>query len=272
MCRLLVGRLLEAVHAHAGRVGAAEHVGDRGVLAGGVDALQDHEQRALLLGVEARLEVGDVLDEARRGRRRRARRRCRLDRDRRGRTPCGSGYPPPWVSNDRGARPRGARHRPAPGLEDEVAVEEPLEIRVDGAPLAVTMRTPGHDEELALGFLYGEGLIDGPRAAGPPEDLAGNTVEVDRAAPPRPDGARVLHQQLVRGLRQGRAGGGRGAQRAGRRRPGARRATCSPRCPTACASRPSPAPAACTPPGSSRPRASWSACARTSGATTRWTR
>jgi FdhD protein len=66
----------------------------------------------------------------------------------------------------------------ADGLEDEVAVEEPLEIRVGGAPLAVTMRTPGHDEELALGFLHGEGLIDGPRAAGPPEDLAGNTVEV----------------------------------------------------------------------------------------------
>jgi FdhD protein len=64
------------------------------------------------------------------------------------------------------------------GFEDEVAVEEPLEIRVDGAALAVTMRTPGHDEELALGFLYGEGLIDGPRAAGPPEDLAANTVEV----------------------------------------------------------------------------------------------
>ena len=45
--------------------------------------------------------------------------------------------------------------------EDTVAVEEPLEIRVDGEPVAVTMRTPGHDEELALGFLYGEGLIDG---------------------------------------------------------------------------------------------------------------
>jgi FdhD protein len=64
------------------------------------------------------------------------------------------------------------------GVTDEVAVEEPLEIRVDGEALAVTMRTPGHDEELALGFLLGEGLIDGPRAAGPPADLAGNTVEV----------------------------------------------------------------------------------------------
>ncbi len=67
----------------------------------------------------------------------------------------------------------------ADGLTDDVAVEEPLEIRVAGAPLAVTMRTPGHDEELALGFLFGEGLIDGPRAAGPPADLAANTVEVE---------------------------------------------------------------------------------------------
>ena len=65
------------------------------------------------------------------------------------------------------------------GVADQVAVEEPLEIRVDGEPLAVTMRTPGHDEELALGFLYGEGLIDGPRAAGPSADLAANTVEVE---------------------------------------------------------------------------------------------
>ena len=64
------------------------------------------------------------------------------------------------------------------GIEDEVAVEEPLEIRVDGRPLAVTMRTPGHDEELALGFLHGEGLIDGPHDAGPPEDLAANAIEV----------------------------------------------------------------------------------------------
>jgi FdhD protein len=65
------------------------------------------------------------------------------------------------------------------GIRDEVAVEEPLEIRLDGAALAVTMRTPGHDEELALGFLYGEGLIDGPRDAGPTADFAGNIVEVE---------------------------------------------------------------------------------------------
>jgi FdhD protein len=69
------------------------------------------------------------------------------------------------------------------GVEDRVAVEEPLEIRVGGEALAVTMRTPGHDEELALGFLHGEGLIDGaagePIAAGPSADLAHNVVEVD---------------------------------------------------------------------------------------------
>lgn len=64
------------------------------------------------------------------------------------------------------------------GERDLVAVEEPLEIRVDGDPVAVTMRTPGHDEELALGFLYGEGLIDGVRAAGLTHDLAANTVGV----------------------------------------------------------------------------------------------
>jgi FdhD protein len=64
------------------------------------------------------------------------------------------------------------------GVQDRVAIEEPLEIRVDGSPLAVTMRTPGHDEELALGFLFGEGLIDSARDAGPSADLASNTVEV----------------------------------------------------------------------------------------------
>jgi len=43
--------------------------------------------------------------------------------------------------------------------QDHLAVEEPVEIRVDTRPVSVTMRTPGHDEELALGFLLSEGLI-----------------------------------------------------------------------------------------------------------------
>jgi FdhD protein len=60
---------------------------------------------------------------------------------------------------------------------DHVAVEEPLEIRIGGVPVAVTMRTPGHDEELALGFCLSEGLR--PSGARLPADLAANTVEVD---------------------------------------------------------------------------------------------
>src|SRR6187397_1695385 len=60
---------------------------------------------------------------------------------------------------------------------DQVAVEEPLEIRIGGRPVAVTMRTPGHDEELALGFCVSEGLE--PRSAHVSADLAANTVDVD---------------------------------------------------------------------------------------------
>ena len=60
---------------------------------------------------------------------------------------------------------------------DQVAVEEPLEIRIGGSPVAVTMRTPGHDEELALGFCLSEGLR--PAGARLPDDLAANTVDVD---------------------------------------------------------------------------------------------
>jgi len=44
-------------------------------------------------------------------------------------------------------------------VDDQLAAEEPLEIRVGGTPLTVMMRTPGHERELALGFLYGEGII-----------------------------------------------------------------------------------------------------------------
>jgi FdhD protein len=67
--------------------------------------------------------------------------------------------------------PAGASER------DELAVEEPLEIRIAGRPIAVTMRTPGHDEELALGFLLSEGIR--PVAAVVPADLAANTIEIE---------------------------------------------------------------------------------------------
>ncbi len=75
-------------------------------------------------------------------------------------------------------------------VRDEVAVEEPLEIRVDGEPLAIAMRTPGEDEELAAGFLAGEGLVaerDDIVSIGPSEDLAANVVEVRTRAGLRRD-------------------------------------------------------------------------------------
>jgi FdhD protein len=60
---------------------------------------------------------------------------------------------------------------------DRVAVEEPLEIRVSGRAVAVTMRTPGHDEELALGFCLSEGIP--AREAHVTNDLAANAIDVD---------------------------------------------------------------------------------------------
>jgi FdhD protein len=73
-------------------------------------------------------------------------------------------------------------------LRDFVAVEEPLEIRVARDTLVTTMRTPGHDHELALGFLFAEGLIGARRdVAGvahcgrPGDDGWGNVIEVTPA-------------------------------------------------------------------------------------------
>lgn len=75
----------------------------------------------------------------------------------------------------------------APRAEDLV-VEEPLELRVEGQPAAVTMRTPGDDLDLAAGFLFTEGVIDGwddvaaLAALDDPSDPRGNTVHVRLAA------------------------------------------------------------------------------------------
>jgi len=66
---------------------------------------------------------------------------------------------------------------------DVVAREEPLEIRIEGRSVAITMRTPGHDTELAAGFLFTEGVIDGPddiqamAHVDDPADPRGNTVD-----------------------------------------------------------------------------------------------
>lgn len=79
---------------------------------------------------------------------------------------------------------RQVRRHPDGDLVDDVLVrEEPLEMRVEGKPLAVTMRTPGHDLDLVAGFLWTEGVIDGPddlvalAHVDDPRDPQGNTVD-----------------------------------------------------------------------------------------------
>jgi FdhD protein len=86
----------------------------------------------------------------------------------------------------------GSLHR----KDDYPAAEEPLEIRVGENPLNVTMRTPGHDTELAAGFLFTEGIIQrknqilslecsgGTQA---PERIASNTIQVSLAPEALPD-------------------------------------------------------------------------------------
>ena len=71
---------------------------------------------------------------------------------------------------------------PGKARRDEVAIEEPLEIRVDGEALVVTMRSPGAEVELALGYLYAEGLIE---SAGDVDDAAvrSRSTREQRTAP-----------------------------------------------------------------------------------------
>ncbi len=82
-------------------------------------------------------------------------------------------------------------------IEDLVATEEPLEIRVQGRSVALTMRTPGHDEELAIGFLCTEGVITGPDdvldldICSAANDGPGNVIDVTLRAPESVDLARL---------------------------------------------------------------------------------
>jgi FdhD protein len=87
---------------------------------------------------------------------------------------------------------------------DAVAVEEPLEIRVDGEPVATTMRTPGADPDLALGFLFAEGILAGradvasvAHCGRPGDEGFGNVVDVVSAAGIRLDPERLLDGHRV---------------------------------------------------------------------------
>ncbi len=111
------------------------------------------------------------------------------------------------MARGNGADPKGVATRdvvrlgdgPASDERDALAVEEPLEIRVDGETVAVTMRTPGQDAELALGFLFAEGIIAGAGDVGsaahcgrPGEEGYGNVIDVRSAGGTPIDAERVL--------------------------------------------------------------------------------
>ena len=174
----------------------------------------------------------------------------------------------------------------AEAVADAVAVEEPLEIQLGGAALAVVMRTPGHDEELALGFLVTERVVAAPeqvlsvrhcRAVADP-DASENVVRVLLAAGVEVD-LDALRRNLYASSSCGICGKAtianalvsappleddeplRRSVLLGAARSGSRR--CSRR---------SPPPAGCTPPACSPRMASCWWCARTSGDTTPWTR
>jgi FdhD protein len=69
-------------------------------------------------------------------------------------------------------------------LQDSLAAEEPLEIRIGDRPLTVTMRTPGHDAELAAGFLFTEGIVTS-------RDQIANLYAEDRAGGVRKNAVEV---------------------------------------------------------------------------------
>jgi FdhD protein len=84
-------------------------------------------------------------------------------------------------------------------LQDLIAVEEPLEIRISHGPsnnrqlnsISVTMRTPGHDKELALGFLFTEGIIKQPDQVMSANSPSSDVVEINLRSDV------IVHQQSL---------------------------------------------------------------------------
>jgi FdhD protein len=105
---------------------------------------------------------------------------------------------PPSLPEDRVAKPRSISvagiHEWNAGAvrstEDYLVGEEPLEILVNDVPLSVTMRTPGHDSELAAGFLFTEGLLRG----------ASDIVKVEHVSDERQNGANRVRVTLAEGV------------------------------------------------------------------------
>jgi len=79
--------------------------------------------------------------------------------------------------------------------DEKLAVEEPLEIRLAGRRFTLTMRTPGHDEELAAGFLFAEGFINNASELGEIRRLRG------RKGAPEPNAVDIILNVPADGLR-----------------------------------------------------------------------
>lgn len=79
--------------------------------------------------------------------------------------------------------------------EENLAIEEPLEIRLGGRRFTLTMRTPGHDEELAAGFLFGEGFINDVKELGEIRRVRG------RKGAPEPNAIDIVLNVPAEGLR-----------------------------------------------------------------------
>ena len=90
--------------------------------------------------------------------------------------------------------------QPLTNQADEVAVEEPLEIRIEGKSIAIVMRTPGHDRELAAGFALTEGIVRESRdifeitSCLTTDQQTGNVVELTLADPAKFDAAKLSRQ------------------------------------------------------------------------------
>jgi len=174
---------------------------------------------------------------------------------------------------------------PGQAADDSLAREEPLEIRVKGESVAVTMRTPGHDEELALGFLLSEGVIAGPGdvlEVAPCQQgesaLHGNVLNVFLAPNVELDLAK-LRRNVYASSSCGLCGKASIESVHGHFAPLAKReplvaAETLLQLPAKLRAEQETfdKPAVCTPPGCSTRKANCSRCARTSVATTPWTR
>jgi FdhD protein len=109
-------------------------------------------------------------------------------------------------ARDAGTAPRDVVRGPSAGDQavDDVVVEEPLEIRIAGDPVSITMRMPGNDRELALGFLFGEGVITSIDDVGsvahcgrPGDEDFGNVIDV------LPGPGVALASERITGARRG---------------------------------------------------------------------